>query len=327
MKLVDILARELEGWPEGASHAVCPGLNFGGKPYTSFTQNGAPAPDKFDLAHTWTICGEAIKSPCQWISFKLPLSQEPEDRKTAIVTRSQWQAAVEALRNEQPRLKVNADSSILTDGLNSSPSIHIQQFGRCTRQQPDIDWSKAGRHVIGAFVPEKELPGMRREMFFVVNKKEEHVHQAGFSGIKDTGADYHVFSEFWKWVPREEVLTWNGEGLPPVGVNCEYSIGGHSWFPCEIRHVLDNDPDPDADGWTAVIWCPHLEKEQVSRVAPVGHFKFRPIRTPEQIAAEEREKAVREMLKLMPNEDPDRSYCELLCEALYDAGYRKQVQP
>lgn len=110
---------------------------------------------------------------------------------------------------------------------------------------------------------------------------------------------------------------WSGEGLPPVGAVCEYSLDKRSWHECHVRYVLDNDPDPDADGWKAVVWCPHLKKEQVAHLPT---FKFRPLRTPEQIAAEEREKAVQQML-----EDAN-SWGDLpaaVCLALYKAGYRK----
>ena len=118
---------------------------------------------------------------------------------------------------------------------------------------------------------------------------------------------------------------WNGEGLPPVGTVCEYNLKAGPWFKCEIRYVLDNDQDPESDGWQAVIWCPHLEKEQMAKASG---FNFRPIRTPEQIAADEREAAVMEMLKLDPF-IPGRTLGELnkteFCRKLHDAGYRKQA--
>lgn len=106
--------------------------------------------------------------------------------------------------------------------------------------------------------------------------------------------------------------TWNGEGLPPVGTVCEYNLTAGPWFVCEIRYVLDNDKDPDADGWIAVIWCPHLGKEQVARA---GGVSFRPIRTPVHIAAEE---ALRDIELLYSEGGP---------AAVYDAGYRKQEAP
>lgn len=51
---------------------------------------------------------------------------------------------------------------------------------------------------------------------------------------------------------------------------------------------------------------------------------FRPIRTPEQIAAEEREKAVVEMLVYALGPGAGSNYHETyMMQRLYDAGYRK----
>lgn len=118
--------------------------------------------------------------------------------------------------------------------------------------------------------------------------------------------------------------TWDGKGYPPVGTVCEYRVNDGPWFECHVRYVIDNDPAPDADGWQAVIWCPHLGKEQIAML--VGSMDFRPIRTPDQIAAEQREKTIREMFEVMTGHDDlegwsDTCY-ELLSGLLYDAGFR-----
>ena len=52
--------------------------------------------------------------------------------------------------------------------------------------------------------------------------------------------------------------------------------------------------------------------------------EFRPIRTPERIAADEREAAVAEMLGLFGGTDSRDTY---LMQRLYDAGYRKMEHP
>jgi hypothetical protein len=53
---------------------------------------------------------------------------------------------------------------------------------------------------------------------------------------------------------------------------------------------------------------------------------FRPIRTPEQIAAEEREKAIDAMNKLVGDIEKIPTWRDALA-ALYDAGYRKTEAP
>ena len=51
---------------------------------------------------------------------------------------------------------------------------------------------------------------------------------------------------------------------------------------------------------------------------------YRPFRTPEQIAAEEREKALDAMVATSPL--LDKGWSRLVCKALYDAGYRRVEQ-
>jgi hypothetical protein len=71
---------------------------------------------------------------------------------------------------------------------------------------------------------------------------------------------------------------WDGAGMPPVGTECEFRIGGGptEWHLCTVKYILDGDEDPDADGWRAVVWCPHLAKDQL---AHLPRFQFRPIRS------------------------------------------------
>lgn len=109
--------------------------------------------------------------------------------------------------------------------------------------------------------------------------------------------------------------TWDGQGLPPVGTVCEYRhMIWPEYRPCEIRYISEESLVAYDDAQEQFyLTCDML---------------FRPIRTPEQIAAEEREKAVQEMLAL--DEYPhgqDRGGMMSradFCRVLYDAGYRRQ---
>lgn len=57
-------------------------------------------------------------------------------------------------------------------------------------------------------------------------------------------------------------------------------------------------------------------------------LEFRPIRTPEQIAAEERRKAGLDIALICTgHSDRSKDNWATLGEIIYDAGYRKQVQP
>ena len=116
--------------------------------------------------------------------------------------------------------------------------------------------------------------------------------------------------------PRSSPPAWSGEGLPPVGTVCE------------VR--LPNKPE-----WKRVTiklydegLCVFRDERSLS-VEMFHHMAFRPIRTPEQIAAEEREKAVDALCYEIimhygypKNAEQYRS----LASKLHDAGYRK-VEP
>lgn len=108
------------------------------------------------------------------------------------------------------------------------------------------------------------------------------------------------------------IESWDGEGMPPAGTECEHQVFGCS-------------------GWTKATVLAYGAKKtfyrdehgnEWSRLS--DEIKFRPIRTPEQIAAEERSDEVRKMMALNPDENPNQVLAKWLCEALYDAGYRKQ---
>ncbi|BCP56265.1 hypothetical protein K32_48820 [Kaistia sp. 32K] len=105
---------------------------------------------------------------------------------------------------------------------------------------------------------------------------------------------------------------WNGEGLPPVGTACEYHMGNK---------------------WRRVVIAAHVK--QPAGKAAVFEFidgndwssspsptRFRPIRTPEQIAAEEREDAIRKITHLLGEKTGTADSNRSRAEVLHDAGYR-----
>lgn len=119
----------------------------------------------------------------------------------------------------------------------------------------------------------------------------------------------------------KETKAWNGEGTPPAWTNCEYQVGGGPWYECSIRYVTTPYHDCPVE---VVMFAPHLKGEQTGVVGKgEGELSFRPILTPEQIAAEEREGAIHEMVDHLKRWHTVQD----LCGDLYDAGYRKQVKP
>lgn len=114
--------------------------------------------------------------------------------------------------------------------------------------------------------------------------------------------------------------SWAGEGLPPVGLTCEfmwnYKREGSEYVKARVLFH---------DGGSAVVRI--LEGEgkgsiRESRGGDCGaHPIFKLIRTPEQIAADQKKKSVEEMIQQLRKTNGCGWYS--IAEDLYDAGYRK----
>lgn len=125
-----------------------------------------------------------------------------------------------------------------------------------------------------------------------------------------------------RYIPRP-TSTWNGEGLPPVGTHCAHQGTAHN---------LD---------WQEVVVLAHTEvcgrQVAVFQYANIVSYSsaqyFRPIRTPEQIAADERLHNVRNACSAIAETLDDlrgKTMVEraalAVVEAMIDAGYRKVTE-
>lgn len=121
-------------------------------------------------------------------------------------------------------------------------------------------------------------------------------------------------------VARPEIHEWNGEGLPPAGTVCEFKAG-HSQFPeLSWTEVRINSHDSQG-GRDFAVFASMSGYGGCSDPAD-----FRPIRTPEQIAAEEREQAIQQLAEGLHVARGFRSPLEhtlIVAEWLHDNGYRK----
>ncbi|HEJ3825257.1 TPA: hypothetical protein SL450_001743 [Pseudomonas aeruginosa] len=143
--------------------------------------------------------------------------------------------------------------------------------------------------------------------------------------MKKEGNDWFFWgeeSEKWKFwgdvsAEREETFearpqdAWDGQCLPPVGIECEFSMnpGSISWAK---GRVIGHD------GVFAVI-------SHNGKYYPRNEHGVRPIRTPEQIAAEARDNATTAWLNKIAREYDQHTAAK--CEhILIGAGYRRQEE-
>ncbi|AVE32265.1 hypothetical protein [Pseudomonas aeruginosa] len=112
--------------------------------------------------------------------------------------------------------------------------------------------------------------------------------------------------------------TWDGQGLPPVGTVCEYRCHDNICEPKDwtVVHVLAH-ANHGSD--TAMLLAEDVSGEPGTMYGRIWIPRTcRPLRTPEQIAAEEREKAIEEMCFA------EETLTVKQAKALYEAGYRRQ---
>jgi hypothetical protein len=139
--------------------------------------------------------------------------------------------------------------------------------------------------------------------------------------------DCVVTMEDWVEAIREAkalnaAAAWTGEGTPPAGTQCEVAPDCMAcvWSKATILAAGPKWFAADIDGKHEVL--------------SVRNYKFRPIRTAEQIAAQEQLHAVRnaatdiaKTLARFENDLPGGAAAQTVIEAMIEAGYRKPVAP
>ncbi|EMO9523412.1 hypothetical protein RJ634_005990 [Pseudomonas aeruginosa] len=113
-------------------------------------------------------------------------------------------------------------------------------------------------------------------------------------------------------------LTWDGQGLPPVGAEVEanFPVTDTTGTHYHWRRVI-----------VAVAGIPGAEREclvyDAENTKPAWVDELRHIRTPEQIAAEERRNSILHLANLLID---SRGHCNEYSQAkaIFDAGYRRQ---
>lgn len=114
------------------------------------------------------------------------------------------------------------------------------------------------------------------------------------------------------------VVAWDGEGLPPVGAVVHTA---HKRKEMTVKILAYGDHHKDK--CVLVADMSHgFEGKMFGWIAPM--CVFRPIKTAEQIAAEEREAEISKMFDII-NAAAAGGSGKAAARALYDAGYRKQV--
>lgn len=173
-----------------------------------------------------------------------------------------------------------------------------------------IDWPEGS---VGFF---RNVSGAGSDFYAVTKHPSSCSGKPGFEGEKLDGGGYHVFSERWEWFERR--AAWNGQGIPPIGIEIEVEHERYGWIGARVV---------GADGEAAIV-------RTNDGYAAAFESQRRPLRTPEQIEAEERkeleQQACRDIEELVASYNVTLS-CSLAIRATVNSmlakGYRKQEAP
>ncbi|MHC8403626.1 hypothetical protein [Pseudomonas sp. TMB3-21] len=171
----------------------------------------------------------------------------------------------------------------------------------------NIDWSKAPhwakRHGFNSF----------NQAAWIGEKNYQYVEDIGIWEFGTTGYELSAFHGL-----TERPVVWTGEGLPPVGTELE---AGFACEEFEMWHkgvcvAVGEDPEGREE------FCVVKFGNKLAMYTDEGR-RMRPIRTPERIAADEREAACRQLLKDCYQDE--NAFALIQAGRLYDAGWRKQA--
>ncbi|MFK2910747.1 hypothetical protein [Pseudomonas sp. 3HC3] len=181
-----------------------------------------------------------------------------------------------------------------------------------------IDWSKApdwaDGHGLVAHHGITEV-WISMDQYAVVGAEDRAYPYGG-----GTGDHRHNFTRSQVQYITPRPTRWDGEGLPPVGTPVEASFACEDFEDWHDGVCVAVGEDPEGREDFCVVQCGRkiaMYRDEAKRV--------RPRRSLEQIKAEDREKAIVEMAETM-HAATGFGVNRADCEALYDAGYRKQVE-
>lgn len=115
-----------------------------------------------------------------------------------------------------------------------------------------------------------------------------------------------TFDEYQSALAASQKVEWSGDGLPPVGCECEFIDSDTSWGAVKIIGY-------DRDG---VVFRPNLDSSYYLSKPSEKHI-FLPLRSE---ADKKRDAAIKQIIEDIGLAQDD------VAEAIYDAGYRKVVE-
>lgn len=160
-----------------------------------------------------------------------------------------------------------------------------------------IDWSKAPEGW-DVFIAGQFHAGFYQDL------GDRYEREGGYYRLKADEAHYTVFRR-----------PWSGECLPPVGTVCNAHFMGCDQGVVEVRY----------SGQCVILWSDDRQSEQCGAAES---YHFAPIRTPEQIAADEREAQIVAIHDaIVTSVKVTLGQCDSwrkVAEMVYNAGFKRE---
>ncbi|WP_060498351.1 hypothetical protein [Pseudomonas sp. NBRC 111133] len=181
-----------------------------------------------------------------------------------------------------------------------------------------IDWSKAPEWADGhGLVAHHGITEawINMDQYAVVGAEDRAYPYGG-----GAGETRHNFTRGQVQYITPRPARWDGEGLPPIGQKIEMKNkrSTEDWARPGFQEVT-------ITAMGAQLFLVTYRDGGEENCGHLSEYDFRPLSSPEQRAAEERQRAARQMCLDAGHESPTPGQINMGLR-LYDAGYRKQVE-
>jgi hypothetical protein len=264
MKLIDMLVEDgLNGWqwPDGVE---CITQDNGSSIYkgVAFGYHKAPYLKKnIWLANNGTGHADAKIKKYDVVA---------DDWDTAIITREQYEAALAAKNDgwiDWPGGECPVIESAMVDVRYRDGSIHKAQ------RADSYEWGHGYAHFVttGADIIAYRL----------------HKPQEAEQAKADDEADLN------ECIGQDAAPVWNGEGLPPVGCECEYLDSNNEWYPVTIKYA--SNQIVVICGMTNIFG--EKQETEIAKDIQLDKPQFRPIRSEAERKRDAAKNAIAELCR------------------------------
>lgn len=154
---------------------------------------------------------------------------------------------------------------------------------------PDgAEYARVSHFGVGKILVDFRFPDAYGELSYCIGVIARNLIDTG------TDVDYHMIrrDSYESALSASKKPTWNGEGLPPVGIKCEHCHGGttqHEWEVVTVAGVHKNASTGFTDYW--------LVRENGSSYIVGNPYRFRPLRTEAEKALESAKHIIAELCR------------------------------